>query len=638
MKLATHISSTDGPSFSTRRFRSVIRVGLLMVALVAWMAQASAWAQGQPDDDGNQSNPYFNYAPDGPPVPATGGGGGTCPNPVTINFEEAGLNAGTFVTTQIPGVTVSTENTSPAGRRAMIFNSNCGQGGGSPACSGGDHDLRTPGSGSGNNSARGQILIISEDNDQNDPDDNAQGGTLVFVFDDPVDLLRVRMLDMDDGSISAKLRAYNEGGSLIIGERSVSALGNNSYQSVGFNRPGTKTLKVILNSSGAVPSIKYCPPPPVDLKCEPGPGVSGEYGYTNITTGHVCDPLNLPACEPGRAGEVLRYNLTFTNEAASVTATGLTFKVYFPGDADGDGDVDLNFDTANGASCSPGCSSTNFSNPTPGTWGSVTFNLNSLAAGSDVDLEFHLEVQASPPPSRTESNLFAEVFSMDQTDDDSMPGNTGNNPPVLTGEDDECGLVTVLPVELISFESELDGRDALLVWETASETNNAGFEVQHRYVDVDEADKTSAVFESLGFVEGHGTTLEAQRYTFRVDDLTPGRHVFRLKQVDFDGAFEYSPQIEVSVGMPESFLVSKVYPNPFNPQASLSFGVKQEQEVRVELFNMLGQRVKVLFAGRPAAGTTKTIQIDGSDLRSGVYVLRVQGERFVDTQTITLVK
>jgi len=143
---------------------------------------------------------------------------------------------------------------------------------------------------------------------------------------------------------------------------------------------------------------------------------------------------------------------------------------------------------------------------------------------------------------------------------------------------------------------------------------------------------------TLGWVEGHGTTLEAQRYSFQVEDLSPGRHVFRLKQVDFDGQFEYSPEIELSVELPEAFVVSKVYPNPFNPEASLSFGVRQEQAVRIELFNMLGQRVKVLYEGRPSAGTTKTLRIDGSDLNSGVYLLRVQGERFVDTQTITLVK
>ena len=636
MKTATHTSSTDGPRVWTRRLRSVIRVGLLMAALIAWMAQVpAAWAQIQ-DDDGNASNPNFEAElKDGDILPLTGGGGGTCPNPVTISFEEGGLDPGDFVNTQISGITISTESS----REAMIFNSNCGQGGGSPACSGEDHDLRTPGSGSGNNSARGQILIISEDNNQSDPDDNASGGTLVFDFDSFVDLINVGMLDMDDGSTSAILKAYRDGAQ-VGSQQGVSAQGNNSYQTVSFSRSNVNRLRVILNSSGAVPKIKYCPRP-VDLKCVSGPGTAaGEYGYTNITTGQVCHPddVLIPGkCDPAGAGEVLQYKIKFQNEPTSSTAaTGLTFKVYFPGDVDGDGDVDLNFDTGNGASCSPGCSSTSHSNPTPSTWGAVTFNLNSLSVGSEVELEFHLEVQSSPPDLPAVRSLFAEVFSMDQDDVDSTPGNTGNNPPALTGDDDECGLVAALPVELIAFESELDGRSVALRWQTASETNNAGFDVEHRYMD--EADKTSAVFESLGFVEGAGTTLEEQTYTFRVEDMTPGRHVFRLKQLDYDGTFEYSPQIEVSVGMPESFLVSKVYPNPFNPEASLSFGVKQEQEVRVELFNMLGQRVKVFYQGRPAAGTTQTIQIDGSDLRSGVYILRVQGERFADTQTITLVK
>ncbi len=376
----------------------------------------------------------------------------------------------------------------------------------------------------------------------------------------------------------------------------------------------------------------------VDVLCVPGPGVAdGNYGYTNITTGQVCDPNDVGACDPARAGEVLRYRIKFRNEAAStVSATGLTLKAYFPGDVDSDGDVDLKFDTVNGASCSPACSSTSFTDPTVSTWGgAVTFNLNSLGAGNEVEVEFHLKVQSSPPDTPSVRNLFAEVFSMNQDDDDSTPGNLGKNvpkvQPVLNGEDDECGLVTLLPVELTLFKAELDGRDALLRWQTASETNNAGFEVQHRAGE-------STQFESLGFVEGAGTTLETQTYTFRVDDLTPGRHVFRLKQIDFDGAFEYSPEVEVSVEMPAAYFVSSIYPNPFNPEATLQFAVRQSQQVRVSVYNMLGQRVLELYQGVPSAGVTQTVLIDGSRLVTGTYMVQIVGEQFIETQTITLIK
>ena len=122
-------------------------------------------------------------------------------------------------------------------------------------------------------------------------------------------------------------------------------------------------------------------------------------------------------------------------------------------------------------------------------------------------------------------------------------------------------------------------------------------------------------------------------HAFPPPPAQPSEHLF-----DVDGALEYSPQIEISVEMPEAFLVSKTNPNPVNPEASFSFGVKQSQQVSVELFNVLGQRVLELYQGTPAAGVTQTIRIDGSGLQSGMYLLRVFGERFVDTQTITLIK
>ena len=227
----------------------------------------------------------------------------------------------------------------------------------------------------------------------------------------------------------------------------------------------------------------------------------------------------------------------------------------------------------------------------------------------------------------------AEVVQGTPSDEDATPDNCnlpGGAPGI--GEDD-CDKLTlaVQPVELTRFDAELDGRTALLRWGTASETNNAGFEVQHRPAE-------AGSFAPLGFVEGHGTTLEAQSYSFTVADLTPGRHIFRLKQIDFDGTFEYSPAVEVSVEMPEAYFVSEIYPNPFNPQATLQFAVRRSQQVEVSVYNMLGQRVLELYRGVPSAGVTQTVQIDGSRLVTGTYVVQIAGERFVETQTVTLVK
>ncbi len=191
-----------------------------------------------------------------------------------------------------------------------------------------------------------------------------------------------------------------------------------------------------------------------------------------------------------------------------------------------------------------------------------------------------------------------------------------------------------LPVELGLFEGTVDGTDVLLRWGTLSETNNAGFEVQHRSLDT----ANKAAWQTLHFVDGFGTTIQPQDYTFRASGLAPGTHVFRLKQLDYDGAFDFSPEVEVIIDLAETYMIEAAYPNPFNPESTMRFAVQQAQHVEVALFNTLGQQVQTLFTGMAEAGQMQQVTIDGSDLPSGMYLVRVVGERFAETQTVTLLK
>ncbi len=207
------------------------------------------------------------------------------------------------------------------------------------------------------------------------------------------------------------------------------------------------------------------------------------------------------------------------------------------------------------------------------------------------------------------------------------PGNTGTSsmpPAPATGAN--------LPVELVSFDAQLDGQAAELRWETASETNNAGFEIQQFSTD------GAATWEALGWVEGHGTTLEAQTYSYRVDFLAAGTYRFRLKQIDFDGTFEYSPEVEVAVGIPSAYHLSPAYPNPFNPETQFSLSVAQAQQVQVAVYDIMGRRVAMLYDGLIEAQTTRAMMFEAESLPSGLYLIRVLGERFVTSQTVTLVK
>lgn len=194
---------------------------------------------------------------------------------------------------------------------------------------------------------------------------------------------------------------------------------------------------------------------------------------------------------------------------------------------------------------------------------------------------------------------------------------------------DNVNVDTVLPVELTGFAGIVDGTAARLTWATASETNNAGFEVQTR---------AGADWSVLGFVDGAGTTTEAQTYGFTAANLRPGTHTFRLKQIDFDGAFEYSAEVDVVVGLPGTHALTTAYPNPFNPSSQFTLAVAQEQRVTVGLHNLLGQRLAVVFDGTLAAGAMQTLTLDGTGLPSGAYVVRAEGATFTDTFRVTLLK
>lgn len=187
-----------------------------------------------------------------------------------------------------------------------------------------------------------------------------------------------------------------------------------------------------------------------------------------------------------------------------------------------------------------------------------------------------------------------------------------------------------LPVELVSFSVVRDGETAVLRWETASETNNAGFEIYHR--------TGSRQFEKIGWVNGSGTTAAAQMYTFRSGTLLPGRHAFRIKQIDFDGQFAWGPEVQHNRDLDRPYLIQEPYPNPYNPTTTLAFSVQQDQHVRVELYDMLGRQIATPFDNQVAANTMHHVSISGESMASGRYLVRVVGATFTESYQVYLVK
>jgi hypothetical protein len=190
----------------------------------------------------------------------------------------------------------------------------------------------------------------------------------------------------------------------------------------------------------------------------------------------------------------------------------------------------------------------------------------------------------------------------------------------------------VLPVELVSFDAVTSGSRVNLSWSVASESDNAGFYVEHR------SEALSKDWEEIGYVASQGNTNNGASYLFATSFDLAGRHEFRLRQVDLDGTFSYSPVVEASVDVPGSFVLGQAYPNPFNPTTSFFLSLAARQNVEVAVFDLLGREVLTVHRGFLEGNRSHVFTVDGSSLTTGVYVVRAAGEIATSSMTVTLVK
>lgn len=202
---------------------------------------------------------------------------------------------------------------------------------------------------------------------------------------------------------------------------------------------------------------------------------------------------------------------------------------------------------------------------------------------------------------------------------------TGEQAPIVVIDKDG-----MLPVELSSFTASIKDGYVNLDWETATEINNLGFEVERK--------AEGSEFKTIGYVDGHGTTTEAHSYSFVDENRTFGQFTYRLKQVDQDGQFTYSNEIEVDFSVPVEFNLTQNYPNPFNPTTTIQFGIPEEASVSLRVYNMLGEEVAVILNNELLSAGTHTAQFNASALSSGTYVYSLVAGNNVVTKKMTVLK
>ena len=188
----------------------------------------------------------------------------------------------------------------------------------------------------------------------------------------------------------------------------------------------------------------------------------------------------------------------------------------------------------------------------------------------------------------------------------------------------------VLPVELTTFTASLSEQSVELIWKTATEVNNYGFDIERKIKEGD--------WSKLSFVNGHGNSNSPKFYSF-VDNSVEesGNYYYRLKQIDIDGTYEYSEIVEANLGAPNKFELNQNFPNPFNPYTSIQFNLPYDNQIKLTVFNILGEEVAELLNTKITAGY-HSIQFDGAELNSGIYFYKLESKDFTQIRKMMLIK
>jgi hypothetical protein len=187
----------------------------------------------------------------------------------------------------------------------------------------------------------------------------------------------------------------------------------------------------------------------------------------------------------------------------------------------------------------------------------------------------------------------------------------------------------IIPVELNSFIAIGNNNEVELNWSTATETNNQGFDIERMLQDTQ--------FKNIAYVPGFGTSTELHYYNYIDKGLTAGKYYYRLKQVDYNGSYEYSNVIEVDVRSLNEYALEQNYPNPFNPTTTIGYVLKEKSNAKLILLNAIGEEITVLVNEEQDNGFHK-IDFNAANLPSGVYFYQISAGEFVSVKKMLLLK
>ena len=169
-----------------------------------------------------------------------------------------------------------------------------------------------------------------------------------------------------------------------------------------------------------------------------------------------------------------------------------------------------------------------------------------------------------------------------------------------------------LPVEMLSFIGEAKADHNLLLWSTASEINNSGFDIQRS--------ENGIEFNRIGFITGAGNSSHVNEYSFKDTDIGNDVLYYRLKQIDNDGVFEYSHVIALGSKKKTAFGIKSLYPNPFDKELGILFNKAAEETINLKIFDANGK----LVISETYPTSTDNLFINTEELPGGIYFLTVE--------------
>jgi len=174
----------------------------------------------------------------------------------------------------------------------------------------------------------------------------------------------------------------------------------------------------------------------------------------------------------------------------------------------------------------------------------------------------------------------------------------------------------------------------ILEWKTLSEINNFGFEI--------EKSRDKLNWRKIGFIKGYGTTYSENSYIFHENENSAGKYYYRLKQIDFDGSYQYSQIIELKTLIPEKWEIEQNFPNPFNTETIIKYKTPKNLFVSLKIYDILGKEVKTLVNEFKQSGYYY-VKWDGKndgfiDLPSGIYFYEIKTKEFHKIKKMVLLR